>query len=153
MIDAIVAFFISMLPVLELRGGIIYSAARGIPFPTAFTICFIGNILPIPFILLFIRRILKFLEGFMYTKNLVKKIENRTHAKSATVQKYQLIGLFAFVAIPLPGTGAWTGALIAAFMDLEIKKSFPAIALGVLSAGIIMSVLSYLIPGFFFQFM
>ncbi|MDR1563380.1 MAG: small multi-drug export protein [Oscillospiraceae bacterium] len=151
MIDEIVAFFMSMLPVIELRGGVIYAAARGVPFIVAFIVCFLGNILPVPFILLFIRRILKFLERFKYTKKLVKKIENHAHAKSASIQKYQVLGLFLFVAIPLPGTGAWTGAIIAALMDLQIKKSFPAIALGVLGAGIIMSVLSFLIPGLFFS--
>jgi uncharacterized membrane protein len=140
-----------MLPVIELRGGIVYAAARGIPFIFAFIICFLGNILPIPFILLFVRRILSFMKKFKYTKNLVKKIENRTHAKSANIRKYQLFGLFLFVAVPLPGTGAWTGALIAALMDLRIRKSFPAIALGVLCAGLIMSVLSFLIPGIFFN--
>lgn len=149
--DTIIAFFISMLPVLELRGGIIYAAARGVPFATAFTICFLGNVLPTPFILLFIRRLLRFFEKFRYTKNIVGKIESRTRTKSENVRKYQLLGLFLLVAVPLPGTGAWTGALVAAFMDLRIKKSFPVIALGVLCAGIIMSVLSYLIPGFFFN--
>lgn len=146
----IIAFFISMLPILELRGGIIYAAANQIPFVTAFIICFIGNILPIPFILLFIRKIFTFLEKFKYTKKIVTKLEQRAYAKSDKIRTYQLLGLFLFVAIPLPGTGAWTGALIAAFLDLPIKKSFPAIALGVLGAGIIMSILSYLIPGLFF---
>ena len=151
MADAIVAFFVSMLPILELRGGIVYAAARGIPFVTAFIVCVLGNILPIPFILLFIRKILRFFGKFRYTKSLVMSIENRAHAKSETVRKYQLIGLFVLTTIPLPGTGAWTAALIAAFMDLRIRKSFPAISSGVLCAGIIMSVLSYLIPGLFFQ--
>ena len=151
MIDTIIAFLLSMLPVIELRGGIVYAAARGVPFITAFIICFLGNILPIPFILLFIRRILSFLERFKYTKKLVEKIENRARTKSASIRKYQMFGLFLFVAIPLPGTGAWTGALIAALMDLQIKKSFPVIALGVLVAGIIMSIFSFLIPGLFFH--
>ena len=148
--DKLIAFLISMLPIVELRGGIIYAAARGVPFVTAFIICFLGNILPIPFILVFIRKIFSFLERFKYTKNIVKKLENRASAKSDKIRTYQLLGLFLFVAIPLPGTGAWTGALIAAFLDMQIKKSFSAIAAGVLCAGIIMSVLSYLIPGLFF---
>ena len=151
MTDAIVAFFISMLPVLELRGGIVFAAARGIPFATAITLCFIGNILPIPFILLFIRKLLRLFGKFRHTKGLVEKIENLAHTKSARVKKYQMLGLFLLVAIPLPGTGAWTGALVAALMDIRIKISFPVIALGVLAAGAIMSVLSYLIPGLFFN--
>ena len=139
-----------MLPISELRGGLIYAAASGIPFITAFIICYVGNIIPVPLILLFIRRILLFLEKFKYTRGIVKKLEDKTRAKSESVRKYQLISLFVFVAIPLPGFGAWTGSLIAALLDLQIKKSFPVIALGILAAGIIMSVLSYLIPGLFF---
>ena len=149
--EKLIAFFISMLPVLELRGGIIYAAAKGIPFVEAFIICFLGNILPVPFILLFLRKVLIFFSRFKRTKNIVLKIENRALAKSDTVKKYQLFGLFLFVAVPLPGTGAWTGAIIASVLGLEIKKSFLMIALGVLGAGIIMSVLSYLIPGLFFS--
>jgi len=148
--DTLVAFFISMLPVAELRGGIVYAAARGVPFLLAFGVCLLGNILPVPFILLFIRKIFSWLERFKYTKNLVTKLTNRARAKSETVRKFQLLGLFILVAIPLPGTGAWTGALVAAFLDLRMRKSFPAIALGVLAAGVIMSVLAYLIPGLFF---
>ncbi|MDR2686462.1 MAG: small multi-drug export protein, partial [Oscillospiraceae bacterium] len=116
--DTLVAFFISMLPVMELRGGIVYAAARGVPFLLAFCVCFLGNILPVPFILLFIRRILAWLERFQYTKSIVTKLEDRARAKSETVRKFQLLGLFLLVAIPLPGTGAWTGALAAAFLDL-----------------------------------
>ena len=149
-LDALLAFLLSMLPVVELRGGIIFAAARGIPFINAFIICFLGNILPVPFILLFVRRVFGFLERLKYTKDIVLKLENRVRAKSGSVLKYQLWGLFIFVAIPLPGTGAWTGAMVAAFLDMQIRKSFPMIALGVLGAGIIMSVLSYLIPGLFF---
>ena len=148
--EKLIAFALSMLPVFELRGGLIYAAASHIPLVTAFIICFIGNILPVPFILLFIRRILIFFERFKYTKGLVKKIENKARAKSDSVRRYQLLGLFILVALPLPGTGAWTGSIIASLLDLQIKKSFPVIALGVLGAGIIMSVLSYLIPGLFF---
>lgn len=150
MFDALVAFLLSMLPVIELRGGIVYAAARGIPFLLAFALCFVGNILPIPFILLFIRKIFTYLERFSLPRKIVHKLDARARAKSDTVRKYQLFGLFLFVAIPLPGTGAWTGALIADVLDLPIKKSFLVIVSGVVSAGIIMSVLSYLIPGLFF---
>ena len=149
--DSLIAFFISMLPVLELRGGIVYAAAREMPFFQAFCLCYIGNILPIPFILLFIRKILRALERLRYTKGLVLKIEKRARTKSASIRKYQLLGLFAFVALPLPGTGAWMGALIAALMDLRMKKTLPVIAVGVFCAGVIMSVLSFYVPGMFFN--
>ena len=140
----------SMLPIIELRGGIIFAAASGIPFTQAFIICIIGNILPIPFILLFIRQILNFLKKFGWTGRIVNWLESHAHAKSDKIQKYQMLGLLIFVGIPLPGTGAWTGALIASLMDLQIKKSFPTIALGVVMAAVIMSVFSYFIPGLFF---
>lgn len=147
----LVAFFISMLPVSELRGGMIFASASGIPFVEAFLICFLGNILPVPFLLLFVRRILTFLERFRYTKGIVTGLESRVRAKSDKVKKYQLFGLFLLVAVPLPGTGAWTGALVAAGLDHRIKRAFPMIALGVFFAGIIMSILSYLVPGLFFE--
>lgn len=150
--DLAFAFFMSMLPIVELRGGIVYAAARGIPFAEAFAVCLIGNIIPVPFILLFIKKIFAFLEKFKRTANLVKKLEDRARAKSESVRNRQLIGLFAFVAVPLPGTGAWTGSLIAAMLGLKFGKSFAVIVAGVVSAGIIMSLLSYLIPGLFFDF-
>ncbi|MCL2013978.1 MAG: small multi-drug export protein [Oscillospiraceae bacterium] len=146
MIDIVLAFLISMLPILELRGGIIFAAAREIPFLAAFLVCFAGNIIPIPFILFFIRKIFNFLGKFKYTKKLVVKLENRARAKSDKVRKHQLLGLFLLVAIPLPGTGAWTGSLVAAFLNLPPKKAFLTITLGVLGAGIIMSLLFYLAP-------
>ncbi len=148
--EEIHAFFLSMLPVIELRGGILYAAARDIPFVTAFVICLIGNILPIPFILLFTRRVFKLLERFRYTEKMVHWLENKARKKGGALEKYQLWGLFMLVAIPLPGTGAWTGALVATLFDLQIRRSFPTISLGVVAAGLIMSLISYLIPGLFF---
>ena len=144
------AFFISIVPLIELRGGIIYAAAQGIPFWRAFIICCLANILPVPVILLFLRKIFAFLEKFKYTKKIVLALERRAKAKSEDIAKYQAWGLFVFVVVPLPGTGAWTGSLIAVIMDMPIKKSFLAIAAGVTGAGVIMSVLSFLIPGLFF---
>jgi uncharacterized membrane protein len=148
-LDKLIAFLISMVPIFELRGGIIYAAARGVPFIQAFIICFLGNILPIPFILLFLRKIMSFLERFKYTKRIVLAVERRVRKKRGSIEKYKLFGLFLFVAIPLPGTGAWTGAMIAAVMGMPIRKTFPSIVCGVLGAGIIMSVLSFWIPGLF----
>lgn len=150
-IDLLLAFFISMLPIVELRGGIIFAAARGIPFVAAFAVCYLGNIIPVPFILFFIRKVFEIMEKFKFTGKIVKKVKSIAHGKSDKIRKYQLLGLFMFTAIPLPGTGAWMGALISVLMELPIKKTFPVIAVGVLSAGIIMSILSYLIPGFFFS--
>ncbi|MDR1797476.1 MAG: small multi-drug export protein [Clostridiales Family XIII bacterium] len=144
------AFFISMFPIAELRGGLIYSAIVGIPLIKAFPICFAGNILPIPFILLFLRQIFRWLEKFRWTAKIVRKLEEKARRGGEKVKKYELLGLFAFVAIPAPGTGAWTGALIAVILDMQIKRALPIIALGILTAGVIMSVITYFIPGLFY---
>lgn len=145
----LIIFFISMLPVLELRGGLIAAKLLGVEFVPAFIICYIGNIIPVPFILLFIRKIFQFLRDKRGFAKIIEKLEIRSMRKSEKVKRWRDWGLLAFVAIPLPGTGGWTGALIAALMDIRIKKSFPIIAIGVLIAGIIMSVITYLVPSFF----
>lgn len=145
----LVIFIISLMPVLELRGGLIASSLLDIEFYKAFIICYFGNIIPVPFILLFIRRIFKFLRKIRGFDKLIEKLEVRSMRKSEKVKKWRDWGLLMFVAIPLPGTGGWTGALIAALLDMRIKKSFPIIALGVLLAGVIMSVLTYFVPHLF----
>lgn len=139
----IIVFIISMLPILELRGGIIASRLLGIGFFKAFAICFVGNMLPIPFILKFIRYIFKALKKSRKLNGTIEKLELRSKRKSEVVQKYRGWGLLILVAVPLPGTGAWTGALVADLLDIRIKKSLPIIALGVFIAGLIMSALSY----------
>lgn len=139
----LIAFIISMLPILELRGGMIAAKLMGIEFLRAFVICYIGNMLPVPFILFFIRRIFTYLKGKERFKHLVAKIEERSLKKADKIKKYRLWGLFLFVAIPLPGTGAWTGALAADLLDIRIKHSLPVISVGVVIAGIIMAAFSY----------
>ena len=139
----LIAFIVSLLPVLELRGGLIAAKLMDIEFWKAFVICYVGNMLPIPFILLFIRRIFNFLKRFQKFEKIIDKLEARSLRKADKVKKYRLWGLFLFVAIPLPGTCAWTGALVADIFDIRIKHSLPIIAVGVLTAGIIMSALSY----------
>ena len=145
----LIIFIISLFPILELRGGMIAAKLLGVKLAKAFLICYVGNILPIPFILLFIRKIFDFLKKFKWSKKLVEKIEERSLRKSDNVKKYRLLGLLLFVAIPLPGTGGWTGALLADLLDIRIKHSFPTIALGILIANIIMTVVSYGIIGLF----
>lgn len=141
-----VAFIISMVPILELRGGLIAAALLKIPYITALVLCIIGNVIPIPFILLLINKIFEFMKKHNILKGLVLKLEDKAMGKSDTIKKYEFLGLVLFVGIPLPGTGAWTGALIAALMQIKLKKSVPAIAIGVLLAATIMSVITYLIP-------
>lgn len=132
-----------MLPVLELRGGMIAAKLLGVKLAKAFVICYIGNILPIPFILLFIRKILGAMRKIKGLNKLAEKIENHSEKKKDKVLKYKRLGLLLLVAVPLPGTGGWTGALLAALLDIRIRSSLPIIALGVLIADIIMVALSY----------
>lgn len=141
--EELVAFVISLCPVLECRGGMIAARLMEIPFVKAFLICYIGNMLPIPFIILFIRKIFDFLRRFKFFSKIVEKLEAKTEKNKEKVLKYEAWGLLLFVAIPLPGTGGWTGALMAALLDIRMKKSLPIIALGVLIAGFIMSALTY----------
>ena len=139
----LVVFIISLLPILELRGGLIAASLLKLPFVSSFIICFIGNILPIPLILLFLDKVFGMLKRNDTIKKWIDKLEKRSLDKSEQIKKYQYLGLFLFVAIPLPGTGAWTGSMIASLMGMERKKTFVAIALGILGAGIIMSIFSY----------
>lgn len=139
----LIVFVISLFPILELRGGMIAAKLLDVEFVKAFFICYVGNILPLPFILLFIRKIFQFLKRFEKIGKMIERLEIRSMRKSESVKKYRLWGLFAFVAIPLPGTGGWTGSLIAALLDMRISHSFPVIAVGVLVANIIMSIFSY----------
>ena len=141
--EELIVFIISMLPVVELRGGMIAAKLLDVEFIKAFIICYLGNILPIPFILLFIRRIFNFLKRFSATEKLVEKLEAKTEKNKEKVMKYEAWGLLLFVAIPFPGTGGWTGALMAALLDIRFKRALPIIALGVLIAGFIMSGLTY----------
>lgn len=139
-------FLISMLPVLELRGGLIAAALLDIPIAKAALICFVGNILPIPFILLLTRPIFAWLKQTKLFRPMVEKLETRAMGKSDQIRMYEFWGLLIFVGIPLPGTGAWTGAMIAAMLNISIKRAMPPITLGVCMAGVIMCVISYVIP-------
>lgn len=141
--EELIAFVISLLPVLECRGGMIAARLMEIPFWEAFLICYLGNMLPIPFIILFIRKIFEFLRRFSFFEKIIVKLEAKTDKNKDKILKYESWGLLLFVAIPLPGTGGWTGALMAALLDIRFKRALPIIALGVLIAGFIMSGLTY----------
>ncbi|HZJ78617.1 MAG TPA: small multi-drug export protein [Clostridia bacterium] len=145
----LIIFLISICPILELRGGLIAASLLNIDFITAFIICYFGNIIPVPFILLFIRKIFQFLRNKKGFSKVIEKLEIRSMRQSDKVKKASGWGLLAIVAIPLPGTGGWTGSLIAALLDMRIRRSFPIIAIGILFAGIIMSIPTYIIPSFF----
>lgn len=142
----LIIFVISMIPILELRGGIIAASLLHVPITTAIPICLIGNIIPIPFILLFITKIFELMKKTKHLGGLVTKLENKAMGKSDKIKKYEFWGLVLFVGIPLPGTGAWTGSLIAALLGVKLKKAVPAIFIGLLLATLIMCTVSYFIP-------
>ena len=146
----VIIFIISMLPVLELRGGLIAAKLLDVSFIKAFAICYVGNMLPIPFILVFIRSIFNRLKKMRFLKDKIEKLERKSLEKGEKVKKYSDWGLLTFVAFPIPGTGGWTGALIAALLDMRLKRSIPIIALGVFIAGVIMSIISYGFLGLIF---
>lgn len=138
----LIVFFVSMIPILELRGSILAAGFLKMEFLSTFIIAVIGNMLPIPVILLFIDKIFAWLKKTRL-KALVEKLENKAMSKSDQIKKYGRWGLLLFVGIPIPGTGAWTGALIASLLRMKKRESLPFIFLGVLLAGLIMSLLSF----------
>ena len=140
-------FIISMIPILELRGGLLAASLLKISAAKALPICIVGNIIPIPFILLFIRQIFKWMKKTKLFRGLIIKMENRAMGRSDQIKRYEFLGLLLFVGIPLPGTGAWTGALIASLLEVDIKKSSIAILCGLFMASAIMYIVSYGIVG------
>ncbi len=147
-----IIFIISMIPILELRGGLLAAspALLNVPILKAIPICIIGNILPIPFILLLIRSILEWMKKVSCFRSVALWLERKAMSKKDQIERYEFWGLVLFVGIPLPGTGAWTGALVAALLRMKFKKAFLAILLGIAIATIIMSVLSYGVLGVLF---
>lgn len=146
----LIVFGMSMVPVIELRGAVPYGVAAGLSLLPVLLTAILGNMVPVPFILLFIRKILVWMktrEGFF--KRIAEKLEARALSKSDILEKYAAFGLFVLVAIPLPGTGAWTGALVAAVFRLKWKHAIPAIFAGVIAAGLIMSIVSYGVKALF----
>lgn len=139
----LIVFIISLMPILELRGGLIAAALLNLNIIWAFIICFIGNIIPIPFILWLITPIFNYLKKTKLFSGLVNKLENKAMSKKEQIERLQYIGLMLFVGIPLPGTGAWTGCLIAALLNMNKKKAMLYAVLGVIMAGVIMMIFSY----------
>lgn len=148
-----IVFLISMVPLLELRGGLLAAspALLDVPILSAIPACIIGNIIPIPFILLLIERILLVMEHIPVLSGFAAWIRNKAEKNKGQIETYGFWGLALFVGIPLPGTGAWTGALVAAMLHMKLRKSVPAILTGIMIATIIMSVLSYGLLGVLFH--
>lgn len=141
----VLTMLVSMVPVIELRGGVPFGiAVLGLPTYLAFPAAVLGNILPAPFIIVYIRRVFQWMRRHMPRLNgLVDRMEKKAHRKGQKVQRYQTFGLWLFVAIPLPGTGVWTGCLAAAFLNMRLKQALPAVVLGVITAGCIMLALTH----------
>lgn len=140
-------FIVSMIPLIELRGAVILGAALDMPWLKVFVICVLGNLLPIPFIILFIKRILYMLKRFPVFDRFIGWYEGRLIKQSERMGALTFWALALFVGIPLPGTGAWTGAGIAALLNIRLRRAFPAIVAGVLIAGVIMTAAAYGVAG------
>ncbi len=130
------------VPVVELRGAIPFGLAFGLPADLVFLLAVVGNMLPMPFLLFFVRKVFRLLRQRPWWGEKIGRLESRAHLKGRMVKKYRMLGLIILVAIPLPGTGAWTGALVATIFRIPIKKALPALFLGVLIAGGIVTAVS-----------
>lgn len=137
------AFIVSLFPVLECRGGMIVAKLCDINLLKAFFICYIGNMIPVPFILLFIKAIFKFMKKHNILKGFIEKLEGKSEKNRDKILRYKQWGLLIFVAIPLPGTGGWTGSLFASLLNIDFKKALPIVAIGVFIADLIMAVVTY----------
>ena len=145
-------FIISMIPILELRGGLLAAspALLDVPILQAIPVCIIGNLIPVPFILKFITPVFDRLKRTKRIAPLVEKLEKKALDKRDRVSRYEFWGLVLFVGIPLPGTGAWTGSLIASLLNIPFRRAFPAVLIGICMATVIMSVISYGLLGVLF---
>ncbi len=141
-------FAISVVPVIELRGAIPAGAALGLNMWLCLLAAVLGNLLPVPFLIIFGGKVLRWLAKFEKFGKPFRKILEIGEKKAGKMKKTVFWGLLAFVAVPLPGTGAWTGSLVAITLGLDIKKAFPPIAVGVILAGLVMMLGSYGVVAF-----
>lgn len=142
-------FIVSMLPLIELRGAVPLGIASGMPWYEVLPICYVGNLLPIPFVLLFAEKLLDWLAKLPPFAGFASWYKAKLVSKAPQVTRYARVGLFLFVAIPVPGTGAWSGAAIAALLKMNRWKAFASIALGVVTAGFIMTLGTHGVLGVF----
>lgn len=138
-----VCILMSMAPVVELRGALPYGISKALPILPLYIACVLGNMFPVPFIILFVRKLLSWMQSNGYMEGIVRRIEHHAQKNIQIYYRYKLLGLFILVAIPLPGTGAWTGALVASLLGLCLKHAVPAIAAGVATAGLFMLWISF----------
>ena len=149
MYKLVITFLVSMVPIIELRVGVPIATGMGIDWYIALPVAIIGNIIPVPFILLFVREILDCIDrcDFDFLNKIAKWLHKKVDKNKSSIEKYGYLGLILFVGIPLPGTGAWTGCLIAAVLNMNRRKSFFAIMTGIIMASVIMMAISYGIVG------
>lgn len=133
--ELLLTFTTAMIPVVELRGAIPVGVAAGLPPAVACAVAILGNLLPVPFIMLLARWVFNWLRDSRLFGSKIVWLERRAHLKGRIVRRYRLPGLVVLVAIPLPGTGAWTGALVASLLDIRLRSALPAILLGLMIAG------------------
>ena len=139
----ILVFIISLMPILELRGGLIAAALLGLSPLKSYIICMIGNILPVPFILLLINKILSWMRTSTHFNKIADWLDKKVEKHKGQIEKFGYLGVILFVGVPLPGTGAWTGSLIASVLEMNKKKTFLAVCVGVVMASIIMMLFSF----------
>jgi len=150
--NELIVFLISMVPILELRGGLLAAspALLNVPILKAIPLCIAGNLIPVPFILLFIKGIFKWMKRFEKLGRIAAWCESKAMSKKDQIEKYEFWGIVLFVGVPLPGTGAWMGSLIAALLNIDFKKAIAAVFIGIMIATIIMSCISYGLLGVLF---
>ncbi len=141
--DILKTLVTGMLPILEIRGAIPVGVAAGMDPWAAFAVGLIGNMIPVPFLILLTRKVLNWMKKHHLLDKFTSFLERKGSEKAKKVQRYSFWGLFILVAIPLPGTGAWTGALVASLLDMRLKRALPAIGMGVAVAGLIILVFTY----------
>ena len=142
-LKTLITFLISMVPVIELRVALPIGVGMGLDPKFALVVCILGNMVPVPFIILFIRYILDWMKKFDKFRKIAEKLEAKAKKHEGKIEKYEALGLFILVALPLPGTGAWTGSLVAALFDIRLKTAIPVIFAGVITAGIIVFLITY----------
>ena len=140
--ELLLTFGTAMVPVIELRGAIPVGIAAGLPPAVTCAAAILGNLVPVPFIMLLARRVFNWLRDTRLFGPKIVWLERRAHLKGRIVRKYRLLGLVVLVAIPLPGTGAWTGALVASLLDIRLRNALPAILLGLVIAGVLITLLT-----------
>jgi len=140
----VMTIFVAAVPIIELRGAIPWGVANGLDVQTALAASIVGNMLPVPIIILFVRKVFAWMRNASDRLNrIVCRLEEKAYKKKKVIDKYEWWGLVILVAIPLPGTGAWTGALVAAMLDMQLRRALPAIFIGVIIAGFIVSYITY----------